>query len=115
MAEQSVHDVVNQEQSVGDLSPSDASATKTNHHTAGVERVEDQAAATNDFGIHPQRSTGTSGNTQYELGDDVVLNSLSEVNLHRTLSHLPVGSDITCRSQMSPMDPKIDQARLETF
>lgn len=39
MATENVHDVVNQTQSVGDLSPSDALATTQNQHiTGGVEK-----------------------------------------------------------------------------
>lgn len=40
MATESVHDVVNQTQSVGDLSPSDAPATTQTHHIIGVEEKE---------------------------------------------------------------------------
>ena len=79
MAEQSVHDVVNQEQSVGDLSPSDASATKTNHQTTGGGEGEDQAAGMNGFRSQPKPNSGTSESTGLELGDDVVTNGLSEV------------------------------------
>jgi hypothetical protein len=80
MAEQSVHDVVNQEQSVGDLSPSDVSATKTNHQTTGGEGGEDQAAGKNGFGSQPQPSSGMSESTGLELGHDLATNGLvSEV------------------------------------
>jgi|SRR5947209_3173999 len=79
MAEQSVHDVVNQNQSVGDLSPSDASASQTNHQvTRGGERG-DQAADKNGFESQPQPSTGASEADGLKLGGDVVTNGLSHV------------------------------------
>lgn len=40
MATENVHDVVNQTQSVGDLSPSDALATTQNQHITGGEENE---------------------------------------------------------------------------
>jgi hypothetical protein len=40
MATESVHDVVIQSQSVGDLSPSDALAKTQNDHVTGVEEKE---------------------------------------------------------------------------
>ena len=40
MATESVHDVVNQTQSVGDLSPSDVLATTQNQHFTGGEEKE---------------------------------------------------------------------------
>lgn len=40
MATENVHDVVNQTQSVGDLSPSDALATTQNQHITGGEEKE---------------------------------------------------------------------------
>jgi hypothetical protein len=40
MATENVHDVVNQNQSVGDLSPSDALATTQNQHNTGGEEKE---------------------------------------------------------------------------
>jgi hypothetical protein len=80
MAEQSVHDVVNQAQSVGDLSPSDASATKTNHQITGGEGGEGQAAGENGVGNQPQPRSGTFESTGLESGRDVVTNGLvSEV------------------------------------
>ena len=81
MAEQSAHDVVNQEQSVGDLLPSDASATKTNHQATGGEGEEDQAAGKNGFESQPQPNTGTSESTGLEFVSDVVSNGLPEVSL----------------------------------
>lgn len=45
MAEQIVHDVVDQSQSVGDISPSDALATKHNHQASGGEGGEGAGAA----------------------------------------------------------------------
>jgi hypothetical protein len=80
MAEQSVHDVVNQEQSVGDLSPSDASATKTNHQITGGEGGDGQAAGKNGLGSQPQPTSGKSERAGLEHGRDIVVNGLvSEV------------------------------------
>ena len=88
MAEQSVHDVVNQNQSVGDLSPSDASASQTNHQvTRGGERGG-QAAGKNGFESQPQPSTGASEANRLKLGGDIVTNGLSHVCPQQcTLSH----------------------------
>jgi hypothetical protein len=77
MAEQSVHDVVNQEQSVGDLSPSDASATKTNHQATGGEGGEDQAAGVNGFASQQRPSSGTSESTRLDFGHGVIPNGLA--------------------------------------
>ena len=74
MAEQSAHDVVNQNQSVGDLSPSDASASQTNHQVTGGGEGGDQAADKNG-----QPSTGASEANGLKLGGDVVTNGLSHV------------------------------------
>ena len=76
MAEQSVHDVVNQEQSVGDLSPSDASATKTDHQTVGGEGGEDQTTSNNGFGCQSQAGTGTSESMGLEPGHEFLTNGL---------------------------------------
>ena len=81
MAEQSIHDVVNQEQSVGDHSPSDVSATKTNHQASGGEGEEDQAAEKNGFGSQTHPGTGTFETKEIELGSDIVSNGLPEVCL----------------------------------
>jgi hypothetical protein len=77
MAEQSVHDVVNQEQSVGDLSPSDASATKTNHQATGVEGGEDQAAGENGFASQQLPTSGTSESSRLKFSHGVVSNGLA--------------------------------------
>lgn len=79
MAEQSAHDVVNQNQSVGDLSPSDASASQTNHQVTGGGEGGDQAADKNGFESQPQPSTGASEANGLKLGGDVVTNGLSHV------------------------------------
>ena len=79
MAEQSAHDVVNQKQSVGDLSPSDASASQTNHQVIRGGERGDQAADKNGFESQPQPSTGTSEANGLQLGGDVVPNGLSHV------------------------------------
>jgi len=80
MAELSVHDVVNQEQSVGDLSPSDASATKTNHQITGGEGGDGQAAGKIGLGSQPLPRSGTSESTGLGPGRGVVTNGLvSEV------------------------------------
>jgi hypothetical protein len=79
MAEQSVHDVVNQKQSVGDLSPSGASASQTNHQVTGAGEGGDQAADKNGFESQPQPSTGASEANGLKLGGDVVTNGLSHV------------------------------------
>ena len=81
MAEQSVDDVVNQEQSVGDLSPSDASATITNHQVIRGEGVEDSAAGNNGFGSQPQPGTGISESKGLNLGNHSTSNGLPEVCL----------------------------------
>jgi hypothetical protein len=79
MAEQSVHDVVNQNQSVGDLSPSDASASQTNHQLTRGREGGDQAADKNGFESQPQPSTGASEANRLKLGGDIVTNGLSHV------------------------------------
>src|SRR3954468_18707776 len=79
MAEQSVRDVVNQKQSVGDLSPSDASASQTNHQVTEGGEGRDQAADKDGFQRQPQPNTGASEANRLKLGGDVVANGLSYV------------------------------------
>ena len=70
MAAASAHDVVNQDQSVGDLSPSDAPATQTNHTVNGGEGGVDDAAAKNGVESTLQaEDLGPSGQADVEDAD----------------------------------------------
>lgn len=70
MATESVHDVVNQTQSVGDLSPSDVLATTQNQHFTGGEEKEglvpkqdgDNEQTTNALPIDDTNSSAYSQN-----------------------------------------------------
>lgn len=79
MAEQSVHDVVNQEQSVGDLSPSDASANQTNYKVTAGEGDEDQFSVREENGSQPQSSEVLAESTAHELENGVFTNGASLV------------------------------------
>lgn len=66
MAEQSVHDVVEQARSVGDLSPSDAPATTTNTSVIGDE---------GDVGLQKEEVDFDDHNGSQSLADDKVASS----------------------------------------
>ena len=98
MAEESAHDVVNQEQSVGDLSPSDASATKPNHQAIEGEGEGDQSEAKNDDGSQAQSTAAASGSTTVEDGGDNVTNGLPDVCFVPSQMWLSIITNRSCRS-----------------
>jgi len=72
MAAQSIHDVVNQSLSVGDHSPSDASATQNNNYISGGEEGEVQGAG--------RRNDGTSSLTIHSPYGSEVSNGIATTN-----------------------------------
>ena len=78
MAAASAHDVVNQDQSVGDLSPSDAPATQTNHTiNGGGGGVYDVAAKNRVESTLQAEDLGPSGHADVEDADPDLASAVS--------------------------------------
>lgn len=85
MAEQSVHDVVNQTLSVGDNSPSDADVDKSTHHAAGEEVAIGEAGTDNHA---PKTSNPHGQRVQPDVTSYPTPNEQNHVCLGALSSHL---------------------------